>query len=195
MVNWLRSLFADRPTWMNVLMVFSGYMAFVYVPWDFFVKPVAVDEEVWFGVMFHGWAAKAAEPFHWAVYAAGAYGFRSMKSWMWPWAAVYVGQVAIGMLVWNLLYGVGGPGGFLVAVAAFLAFGALAAALWRAQPLFEGRRTPLADRYGAPRRASGPSSPGRWPATASPARCRRAARIACARSRANSRVPTTSRRG
>ena len=148
MVNWLRSLFADRPTWMNVLMVFSGYMAFVYVPWDFFVKPVAVDEEVWFGVMFHGWAAKAAEPFHWAVYAAGAYGFRTMKSWMWPWAAVYAGQVAIGMLVWNLLYGVGGFGGFLVAVVAFLAFGALAVALWRAQPLFEGTRTPLAERYG-----------------------------------------------
>jgi short-subunit dehydrogenase len=88
------------------------------------------------------------EPFHWAVYAAGAYGFRTMKSWMWPWAALYVGQVAIGMLVWNLLYGVGGPVGFLVAVVAFLAFGALAAALWRAQPLFEARRIPLADRYG-----------------------------------------------
>jgi hypothetical protein len=112
------------------------------------VKPVAVDEEVWFGVMFHGWAAKAAEPFHWAVYAAGAYGFRTMKSWMWPWAAVYVGQVAVGMLVWNLLYGVGGFGGLLVAVAAFLAFGALAVALWRAQPLFERRSPPLAERYG-----------------------------------------------
>ena len=53
MVSWLRSLFADRPTWMNVLMVFCGYMAFVYLPWDFFVKPVAVDEEV---------AAKLAMP-------------------------------------------------------------------------------------------------------------------------------------
>jgi short-subunit dehydrogenase len=148
MGSWLKSLFADRPTWMNLLMVFSAYMAFIYVPWDFLVKPVAVDEEVWFGVMFHGWAAKAAEPFHWAVYAAGAYGFRTMRSWMWPWAAVYVGQVAVGMLVWNLLYGVGGFGGLLVAVAAFLAFGALAVALWRARPLFERRSPPLAERYG-----------------------------------------------
>jgi len=134
MGSWLLSLFADRPTWMNVLMVFSAYMAFIYVPWDFFVKPVAVDEEVWFGVMFHGWAAKAAEPFHWAVYAAGAYGFRTMKSWMWPWAAVYVGQVAVGMLVWNLLYGVGGLGGVLVAVGAFATFGAVAVAPSRRVP-------------------------------------------------------------
>jgi len=148
MENWLRSLFSGRPTWMNALMVFSAYMAIIYVPWDFFFKPVAVDEEVWFGLMFHGWAAKLAEPFHWAVYAAGAYGFRHMKSWMWPWAAVYVGQVALGMLVWNLFYGVSGFGGFVVAVGAFLAFGALALALWRAQPLFDAPREPLAQRYG-----------------------------------------------
>jgi len=154
MVNWLRSLFADRPAWMNVLMVFCGYMAFVYVPWDFFVKPVAADEEVWFGLMFHGWAAKAVEPFHWAVYAAGAYGFRTMKSWMWPWAALYVGQVAVGMLVWNLLYGEGG----LVGAVAFLAFGALAVALWRAQPLFGGRRASLAERYGGWALVTGASS-------------------------------------
>jgi short-subunit dehydrogenase len=154
MVNWLRSLFAGRPAWMNVLMVFCGYMAFVYVPWDFFAKPVAVDEEVWFGLMFHGWAAKAAEPLHWAVYAAGAYGFRRMKSWMWPWAALYVGQVAVGMLVWNLLYGVGGFGGAV----AFLAFGALAVALWRAQPLFGGGRAPLAERYGGWALVTGASS-------------------------------------
>jgi len=84
MRQWLRTLFDGRPWWMNVVMVFSAYMAFVYLPWDLFVKPVAVDEEVWFGIRFHGWAAKFLEPFHWAVYAAGAYGFRRMKPWMWP---------------------------------------------------------------------------------------------------------------
>jgi len=115
MSNWLRALFAERPTWMNVLMVFCGYMAFVYVPWDFFIKPTAEDEEVWFG---------------------------------WPWAAVYVGQVAFGMLVWGLLYGPGGFGGLVIAVTAFLAFGALARALWQAKPLFEGGGAPLSQRYG-----------------------------------------------
>ena len=29
MKRWLRVLFAGRPTWMNVLMVFCGFMAFV----------------------------------------------------------------------------------------------------------------------------------------------------------------------
>jgi short-subunit dehydrogenase len=68
---------------------------------------------------------------------------------MWPWASVYVGQVAFGMLVWNLLYGVSGFGGFLIAVVSFLVFGALARELWRAQSLFEGRSETLAERYGS----------------------------------------------
>ena len=84
MRNWLRKLFEGRSWWMNALMVFSGFMAFVYLPWDLFIKPVASDEEVWFGVRFTGWAAKALAPLHWAIYAAGAYGFRRMSRWMWP---------------------------------------------------------------------------------------------------------------
>ena len=84
MRDWLRTVFAGRPWWINTLMVFSAYMAFVYCPWDILVKPAELDEEVWFGIRFHGWAAKCLEPFHWAIYAAGAYGFRRMKAWMWP---------------------------------------------------------------------------------------------------------------
>jgi hypothetical protein len=61
-------------------------MAFVYVPWDFLWKPVSRDEEVWLGIMFTGWGAKLTEPLHWAIYAAGFYGFYRMRSWMWPWA-------------------------------------------------------------------------------------------------------------
>ena len=102
MSNWLRTVFHGRPWWMNVLMVFSAYMAFIYVPRDFFVKDVARDQEVWFGIMLTGWAAKATEPLHWAIYAAGAYGFRRMRPWMSPWAAVYVAQIALGTFVWNI---------------------------------------------------------------------------------------------
>jgi short-subunit dehydrogenase len=149
MQNWLRSVFAGRPGWMNALMVFSAYMAFVYMPWDLFVKPVAVDEEVWFGVTFYGWAAKVTGLGHWFVYAAGAYGLRHMKAWMWPWAAVYVGQVAFSMLVWNLLNGVSGFGGLAVGAIAFVLFSALARELWRAQSLFEPHRATLAERYGS----------------------------------------------
>lgn len=68
-------IFGARPVWMNILMVFCAYMAFIYLPWDLFVKPVAEDQEVWFGILLTGWAAKATEPLHWAIYAAGTWGF------------------------------------------------------------------------------------------------------------------------
>ncbi|MGI9431869.1 MAG: hypothetical protein ACR2PQ_06635 [Myxococcota bacterium] len=75
MGDWFRHHLAARPWWMNAMMLFSAYMAFVYVPWDLLVKPAALDEEVWFGIRFHGtWAKILAVP-HWAIYAAGAYGF------------------------------------------------------------------------------------------------------------------------
>jgi short-subunit dehydrogenase len=157
MREWLRTLFVGRPWWMNAVMVFSAYMAFVYLPWDLFVKPVAVDEEVWFGIRFHGWAAKFLEPFHWAVYAAGAYGFRRMKAWMWPWAAVYAGQVAFGMLVWPWLY-VGGFLGFLLGIVSVVPFAVLSWALWEARPLFQAQRPSLRERYGEWALVTGASS-------------------------------------
>jgi short-subunit dehydrogenase len=146
--QWLRVVLGRRPGWMNVLLVFCAYMAFLYVPWDLLAKPLALDEEVWLGLRLYGWAAKLSEPLHLAIYAAGAYGFWFMRSWMWPWAAVYAGQVAIGMGVWPLVY-VGGARGALLGIASFALFAALTVALWRARPLFEARRPPLRERYGA----------------------------------------------
>lgn len=148
MSGWLRVVFDGRPGWMNALMVFCAYMAFVYVPWDFFWKPAARDEEVWFGIMFTGAWAKLTEPFHWAVYAAGAYGFYHMRSWMHPWAAVYVAQIAVGMLVWSLAYGPSGFGGLIVGLVSFAAFWALTMLVWRSRPLFETPRPSLRERYG-----------------------------------------------
>ena len=147
MKRWLRGLFEGRPTWMNALMVFCGFMAFIYLPWDFLIKPVAGDEEVWFGLRLTGWGAKLSEPFHWAIYAAGWYGFRNMKGWMWPWSAVYAGQVALGMLLWNFVY-VGGFGGVVLGLASFVPFAALTYALWQADGLFGAARPPLRERYG-----------------------------------------------
>lgn len=144
MQDWLSALFRGRPVWINILMVFSAYMTFVYVPWDFFVKPVAHDEEVWLGILFTGFWAKLTEPLHWAIYAAGFYGFYRMRSWMWPWAAVYAGTVAFGMLVWPILY----QDSLFLGVVAFVPFAFLTRALWRAEPLFGAERTPLAERYG-----------------------------------------------
>lgn len=136
-VRRVQSVFQGRPAWMNALMLFCAYMALVYVPWDFAAKPVADDEEVWFGIMLHGWAAKATEPIHWALYAAGAWGFLRMRPWMWPWASVYVAQIALGMAVWAVVYR-GGASGWVMGIAAAVPFTVLAVALWRARDRFRG---------------------------------------------------------
>jgi short-subunit dehydrogenase len=135
---------------MNALMVFSAYMTFVYMPFDFFLKPVADDAEVWFGILLTGWAAKATEPIHWALYAAGAYGFRRMRQWMWPWASVYAAQVAVGMFVWGAFAGrfAGGAGGVALGAVSALPFAALAVLLWRARPQFGRAPGALRERYG-----------------------------------------------
>src|SRR6185369_13536006 len=129
MSHWLRERLAERPWWMNGLMVFCAYMAIVHIPWDFFVKPLARDGEAWFGLVLHGWGAKLTEPLHWAIYAAGAYGFWRMRSWMWPWAPLYAAQVTFGMFVWNILY-VGGFRGWMAAIVVLIPFGGITAALW-----------------------------------------------------------------
>ena len=122
-----------RPWWMNLLFGFCLYMTFIYLPYDVFIKPVAADGEVWFGVLLRGWAAKLTEPVHWAIYAAGAFGFWKMRPWMWPWAAVYVAQIAVGMLVWSLR---DPRGGWVGGVIACVLFGMLAIALGRARGRF-----------------------------------------------------------
>ncbi len=132
----LQEIFSGRPIWMNCVMLFCAYMTFIYMPFDMFIKSVEEDKEVWFGFMLTGWMAKATEPLHWIIYASGLYGFLKMKSWMWPWAGVYVTQVAIGMLVWSFL-NVSGPGawGGIVIAAIFMV---PAVALFRAKDKFIG---------------------------------------------------------
>ncbi len=131
-----RGVVGRRPWWMNALFAFCLYMTFVYMPFDLFAKSVASDEEVWFGFMLRGWAAKLTEPLHWAIYAAGAYGFWKMRPWMWPWAAVYAAQVSFGMLVWNLRDARGR--GWLGGVFTALVFLVPTLALWRARAIFRG---------------------------------------------------------
>ncbi|HVP31531.1 MAG TPA: SDR family NAD(P)-dependent oxidoreductase [Myxococcota bacterium] len=143
---WWRAQRARRPGWMNAVMLFCAFMAFVYVPWDLLAKPVARDEEVWLGFRLHGFAAKLTEPFHWAIYAALTYGFWRMRPWMWPWAGVYAGVVAASMLVWSLLYGPE-PLRLAAGLAAAAPFLALQIALLRSRPRFRRRETELSERY------------------------------------------------
>jgi len=146
-VDWLDDRLQDRPWWMNILMTVSGFLAYVYVPWDFFFKPVALDQEAWFGILLTGWAAKITEPIHFFIYAAGAYGFWRMRPWMWPWAAVWTAQLAFGMLVWPILYR-GGAGGWMLGLAGGAVFGGIAWALYNAREDFSERPLRLRDRYG-----------------------------------------------
>ena len=127
----------SRPWWMNGLFYFCLYMTFIYMPFDLFYKPVAVDEEIWFGFTLHGWWAKATAPLHWVIYGLGAYGFWRMKSWMWPWAAVYAAQVVIAMAVFNVVDYRGG--GWLAGLVAGAIFAIPMVALWRARDTFQGQ--------------------------------------------------------
>jgi|TARA_B100000809_G_scaffold179935_1_gene177556 hypothetical protein len=108
-------------------------MSFVYMPFDMFLKPVAEDQEVWFGVLFEGWAAKLTEPLHWAIYAAGCFGFWRMRPWMWPWASVYALQVAVSMLVWNVM-----RDALLAGSISFAVFMIPTTALYRSRSYFTG---------------------------------------------------------
>jgi len=127
----LSTEWSKRPWWMNLMFGFCLFMTFAYMPFDMFLKPVAQDQEVWFGFLLEGWAAKATEPLHWAIYGSGALGFWKMKPWMWPWGAIYVLQVAISMLVWNVM-----QGSFGVGAVSFATFIIPAAALYRSRKCF-----------------------------------------------------------
>ena len=97
----IRAEWKRRPWWMNLMLMLCVYMACIRVPFDIAFTPIERDQEVWFGIVLRGVWAKATEPLHWAVYAAGAWGFWKMRRWMWPWAAVYVAQIALGTVIWN----------------------------------------------------------------------------------------------
>jgi len=128
------ALFAGRPPWANALLVFTAFMTFVYTPWDIFVKPVAEDQEVWFGLLLTGWAAKATAPLHWAIYGAFTWGLWKMRPWMRLWGTVYIAQIAIGMLVWNLI---DERGSLVGGIASGAVFAWLTHAYWRAGRVFE----------------------------------------------------------
>ena len=108
MANVLITEYRKRPWWMNLMFLFCLYMTFIYMPFDIFYKPVAEDAEVWLGFTLTGWWAKATAPFHWLIYGAGAWGFWKMSPKMHPWAALYVAQIAVAMLVWSVISPVGG---------------------------------------------------------------------------------------
>jgi hypothetical protein len=127
-----------RPWWANALLAFCAFMTFVYTPWDIFWKPIEVDQEVWFGVVLHGWAAKVTAPVHWLIYGVFTYGLWKMRPWVRLWGTLYMAQVAIAMVVWGLTDERGSLG---AAIGSGLVFTTLTLLFWRAGMVFEGERT------------------------------------------------------
>ncbi len=157
MREWFYDVFRERPWWMSATMIFCAYMAFLYVPWDLFVKPVAGDEEVWFGIELRGWLAKLAALPHWLVYAAAVYGFRRRRPWMAFWAPAYAAQIAISIYVWKALE-TGGSEGLLRGLIFALPMAGLAYAFWRSRGYFAPRPLGLVKRYGSWALVTGASS-------------------------------------
>jgi len=63
--------------------------------------PEVRDVEVWLGFELHGRAARLTAPLHWAIFAAGAFGFWRAKPWIWPAAAAYAFYIALSHLIWS----------------------------------------------------------------------------------------------
>ena len=84
---------------------------------DLFV-PAARGTEVWLGFEVTGPLALATAPLHWAIFAAGAWGFWTCRPWIVPWAAGYLFYVAVSHLVWSEAspHGRGWPVGLVEAI-------------------------------------------------------------------------------
>ena len=137
-MSFLQQQLHARPWWMNVLFAWSTILA-IAVPIELITRRVAEDVEVWFDFELMGWSAKASGLLHVIIFAAGTSGFSKMRAWMWPWAAVYVAQVALSHLVWSELSpnGNGWPIGLLQAIGISIVI----FLLLQAKPLFQDIET------------------------------------------------------
>lgn len=124
-----------RPFWINAVFLFFVCMTFVYLPYDLFVKPIAEDEDVWFGFTFYGWLAKLGGIAHWFVYASLTYGLWTMSPWVRPCICLYLLQVAWSMLLWAVLTGHPGSVGFNLILAC--AFVSLSIHFYRNKSMFK----------------------------------------------------------
>jgi len=120
-----------RPGWATALTAFCALTVAFLVYRDLFVPSVR-DTEIWFGFELHGWPARLTAPLHWSIFGIGAWGYWTMRSWVWPWASVYALYVAISHLVWNLVSPSGG--GWVPGLWQLALFMIPAVALLRARP-------------------------------------------------------------
>jgi hypothetical protein len=123
-----------RPWWMTALAIVCLLALVVNVVRDLFL-PETRDVEVWLGFEVTGWAAWVTAPVHWAIFAAGAWGFWRCRPWIRGGAAAYLFYVGVSHVVWSevSVNGRGWPIGLAQAAAASVA----AILLLRARDAFE----------------------------------------------------------
>ncbi len=130
----VKAEWARRSWWLNLILLFSLYMTFIYSPFDVVFKPLAEDQDVWLGYTFTGVAAKVGGVVHWVVYGALAWGLWWMRPWAWWLGSLYATQVAIAMFIWPLFHQE--DAGWLGAALAGGIFAVPAVAFWRAGAQF-----------------------------------------------------------
>ena len=121
----------ERPAWATPMALFCLATLAYIIPRDLFL-PHAREVEVWAGFELRGFWAQATAPLHWAIFAAGAWGFYKLRSWIWPWASLYAFYVAGSHLVWNLTSPHGE--GWLAGLGQLVVFSVPGVLLWRARP-------------------------------------------------------------
>jgi len=143
-----------RPWWASAMAAFCAATVVFLVYRDFAV-PHARDTEVWLGLELHGIWARLTAPLHWGLFAVGAWGFWTLRPWIWPWASVYASLVALSHLVWNLTSPSGGGWSAGLWQLALLSVPALLLLAARPPPLPTPPRTADPDPASDPGRASG----------------------------------------
>ncbi len=125
---------SERPLWLNVVFLICVYIAFIYSPWDYFSKPVADAEDVWFGVVLRGETARMTEPLHFLIYASFVWGIWKMAPWMRLWGTIYMVQMTIAFAIWPLL---DERGAWWMAPPSLVIWGWLTWKWWQAAEIFE----------------------------------------------------------
>jgi len=95
-----RSSAGARPWWMTALACACSLALLINVPRDLFF-PATREVEVWLGFETRGPVALLTAPLHWAIFGIGAWAFWAQRSWVIPWAAIYVFYVAASHLIWS----------------------------------------------------------------------------------------------
>jgi hypothetical protein len=103
---------------------------------DLFI-PATREMEVWLGFEITGPLALVTAPIHWAIFAAGAWGFWTTRPWIAKVAAGYLVYAGVAHLVWSeaSVHGRGWPIGLVQA----LLLTAVAVGLLRADARDVGR--------------------------------------------------------